>query len=335
MNFKIILALLSVFMPGANSHEARCKEFGELVAPDAPDVERDLNKRNTQPRGFSEYISDELRRFGNGSRPPPKALAIYLLTYLDVSPLLTRIDEAEFDVKLHTVGELHKNGFETTVEGLPAFLAEVVTQLLKNLSQGRNQVLQEELTQRDENDNLIDPVSLSQIYWAEGHLQAGPYLINVRQHIRETIPAAIEAREHPYLRSILEIINEKERRRYTMRDIPNLPPGWHRYVNSQRRCFYAASDLEDVSKDLFPAKGGKSEFERLLADALGGIEDIYYDPTIPTGSERLRRILIHLTELPLTGSLLGSIPGLLTSDMRRGLAHLLVCKGYIPSWSNI
>ena len=102
-------------------------------------------------------------------------------------------------------------------------------------------------------------------------------------------------------------------------------------LNRQRESYYAAESVRRGSQDL-QIVNKENLFNSLKDETYDGIIDVHEQP-FENGFERLNKVLIHATTLPITKSILGRIPQWIGSNEKKGICHMLVNDGRLK-WVN-
>lgn len=100
---------------------------------------------------------------------------------------------------------------------------------------------------------------------------------------------------------------------------------YQNHFNRQRESYYAAESVRRGAQDLQIANK-ENLFNSLKDETFDGIIDVHEQDYI-NGFERLKKVMIHATTLPITKSILGKIPQWVGSNEKKGLCHMLANEG--------
>ena len=143
----------------------------------------------------------------------------------------------------------------------------------------------------------------------------------------------IDEADMPYINALCEVYAEKLQQTVTPADLNNLPAGLRRDLANHRKAFFSVESIQRSVREIFA--DGEQQFNALKEDVFEGISPEYYDDSHLTGYDRLKAVLMKVTNTSLSASALINVIGLISNLEKKGICHILVNDDVIKSWVSI
>lgn len=277
------------------------------------------------------YPMDESaqRKIFNGTRKIGRDVAAKVVRHYNPTDFLDAVYAIDDEgPKEQLVETLDNYGFKTSTNKVDEYCADIFLRLMKNISEGQNEVLSDQIKPRDSKGKPISEVALPTAYIADGKLHVGGDTIDLPEHMK--VSDQIGDEEQPYIKALCDAFSDALKTKVTPENINTLPKHYQREFNDQRNYYNSAMWVQHSVRDIYP-DGGDDQFQILKEDAYEGIKETYFG-TYENGYERLTHVLIKITSTTLDKSVLSHIKNLIGNLEKKGLCHILVNDGTIVSW---
>lgn len=183
----------------------------------------------------------------------------------------------------------------------------------------------------DDEGKPLTPLSPTRYDRATGTIYLGNE--QIRLPIQLVPQDNIAEADMPYINALCEVYAEKLQQSVTPDTLNALPTGLRRDLANQRKAFFSAESIQRSVREIFA--DGEQQFNALKEDVFEGISPEYYDESHPTGYDRLKAVLMKVTNTSLSASALTNVIGLISNLEKKGICHILVNDDVIKSWVSI
>lgn len=234
------------------------------------------------------------------------------------------------DARMRLIEELSVQGFKTTDAQLDEYCADIFLKIIECGSDGKTEITPEMIPVRDDKGNILSFAPGMSAYIKDGKLYISGDAIDLPSSIE--VPDTVQSDELPYIKAVFDAYSDTLNMSVELANIGSLSPRYQMDFTQQRKAYYSIESVERGLRDIYP--DSDKQFQILEQDAYDGIYEVYVGD-YKNGYERLRQVLIKITNTTLDKSTLSHIKNLIGNLEKKGLCHLLVNDGIVHSWVNI
>jgi hypothetical protein len=174
----------------------------------------------------------------------------------------------------------------------------------------------------------VPQTEISTVFVREGQIHIGGTSIKLPERLRP--PAKVDKIEMGYAPKLLEAYSDAEKTSEVTEETLPRYPKYQQNFKEQREHYYNAVYVLERVRGVFSADDGE-QFDILKQETYDGISDVYHDD-YNNGFARLVAVLKQAAVINVSKSLLSNIRNLIGISEKKGVCHILVSEGTIPSW---
>lgn len=323
MDFGEFLQMLYKYRQNGESRA----EFVRVIT-DACIPEEAYEEKRIEVNPVYGYQSRMLQLIFNGEHPIGSDKASVLLGVLDRQQFETYFDSFPYDALEGLKQDLFDHGFDVDHANVAKACSSILDQCVRQMAAGIREVKVERLDfeAREQGRSVrnIDPASIS---FKDGKLYVHGETIMIDMSLMTEQEADETLR---YVAALCEAYADALGRDAVSPDeIEQLPKRFRDNYAEQNKAYFLADSIRHRVRETFPADGA-DEFENLKADMWAGVSSTY-QMSYKDAFERLLHVLEKSTLISLS-SVLVQIRNLINNYARKGICHILVNDGVIPSW---
>ncbi|MDR0858246.1 MAG: hypothetical protein LBN97_04365 [Oscillospiraceae bacterium] len=296
------------------------------------------DKRKANDGEYNPLVAlqpDALKRLHNGSRNISAKAATVILGHLDKRKFDDFIFGFSLDALTALCAKLREYGVDANAQNVGEVCADLFEGILKScvIATAKRQASNSEVEFADEiAPDLASPripqAQLSTVYIRDGQIHIGATTIKLPERLLP--PEKIDKIEMGYIPKLLEAYTDAEKViEVTQANLPEFQR-YQRNFTEQRENYYNAVYIFERVRGVFSAEDG-DQFDILKKETYFGISDVYADD-YDNGFARLTAVLKQAAVIDVSKSLLSNIGNLIGISEKKGVCHILVSEGTIPSW---
>lgn len=237
--------------------------------------------------------------------------------------------ELSYDALVNISKDLAGYGFEAYADTVPKVCASIMDQIIQHIAAGEPEdVHKVDYVARESGRRIKDvPITTVEMRGDKIHINGEVITVEVDR------VNAQENDENPkYLSAIYEAFESALNRKVDASIIDSLPRRYRETYKESNEGFFLADAIEHRLRETFD--DGAEEFKKLKEDEWHGISGTYWR-NYENGFERMSAVMDESSRTNLNDSCLMQIRNLINTLARKGICHILVNDGTIPSWVNL
>jgi hypothetical protein len=276
---------------------------------------------------------DALKRIYNGSRNISVKAASIIFGRLDKRKFDDFVFSASPDALMGLCAKLGEWGISANTQNVGAVCAGLFADILASLAhmepkQAKDGFMNEFSADIAPDFPRVPQTEISKVFIRGGQIHIGGTSIKLPEKLLP--PIEIDKIEMGYVPKLFEAYADAEQlNEITQETLPRYPK-YQRNFKEQREHYYNAVYILERVRGVFAAEDG-DQFDILKQETYDGISDVYADD-YDDGFERLKAVLKHAGVIDVSKSLLSNIRNLIGISEKKGVCHILVSEGTIPSW---
>jgi hypothetical protein len=280
---------------------------------------------------------DALRRIYNGNRGITPQNASVILGRLDKGQFAEYLERLSTDALDGLCTALNGSGIDANIGDVRAVCADLFEQILKACVTGDKRGAKTETAEFGENLSAnaitaaLPTAPLASVYIVDGKIHIGGAVIKLPERLLP--PAKITKAEMGYVPKLFEAYTDAEKPKTVTQNTLAAYPRYLRNFKEQREHYYNAVYVFERVRGVFADSEG-NQFDILKQETYDGISEVYADE-YDDGFERLIAVLKQAAVINVHKSLLCNIRNLIGISEVKGVCHILVSDGVIPSWVTV
>jgi len=289
---------------------------------------------SVEPNPLYELQADALRRIFSGTRGITPQNASIILGRLDKGRFIEYLEQQSTDALSGICVALNENGIDANVQNICSVCADLFEQILKVCAENvkrRSKTYNEEFS-----DDLpanfavakIPNTPIASVYITDGKIHIGGTTIKLPDKLLP--PAEVSNAEVGYVQKLFEAYSDAEKPKKVTHITLGKYPKYLRNFSEQREHYFNAIYVFERVRGVFAPSEG-NHFDILKQETYNGISEVYYDD-YENGYDRLTAVLKQAAVINVNKSMLCNIRNLIGISEVKGICHILVSDGTIPSW---
>lgn len=282
-----------------------------------------------QKNPMYDYKDRMLQYIFKGEKPIAEDVAQVLAGGFDRASFEAYFEEFSYDALENMASDLSAYGFEAHADTVPMICASIMDQIIHHIAAGEPEAVYEvDYIARETGKRIKDvPITTVEMRGDKLHINGEVITVDVERINTEDVD------ENPkYLTAIYEAFESALNRKVDASVIDTLPRRFRETYKESNEGFYLADAIEHRLRETFD--DGEEEFMKLKKDEWHGISGTYWK-NYENGFERMSAVMDESCRTNLNDSCLMQIRNLINTLARKGICHILVNDGTIPSWVNL
>ena len=282
---------------------------------------------------------DSLKSFFNGSRKISVKNATFILGRMDKNKFEDYITKFSPDTLNSVCAALGKHGITADLLNVGKVCADLLEAALRQSIEPAKKNIKE-IGQEEFTDEIAIPaesvripaIPLANVFIRDGKIHiGGAAVINLPEKLIP--PDEVLPTEMGYVPKLFEAYSDDAKPKSVTQINLVEYPKYRTNFNEQREHYFNAIYVMERVRGVFAAEDG-NQFEILKKETYDGISEVYREDYI-SGYIRLNAVLKQTGLINMSKSLLANIPNLVGISEKKGVCHILVSEGVIPSWVEI
>lgn len=243
---------------------------------------------------------------------------------------IDKFDELPVDTREQMISDFEKKGVKFGDSEPSEILVAEFKEIVFSIAQGSQGSTNQNVPRVDARGQSIREIEPASVYLdkAANMIVIGETKIKVTPIL---MTDEIRPEEQKYIAALSEVYDEKKREEKLTIAGPMPDAFYDEDLQSQRQFFFDAESVYQAVRDAF--QDGDQEFDIMKKEAYEGIRETYIGQ-YSDGFERLRQVLIKITNTSFQRTELVKFTHLIGNSEKKGICHMLVEDKRIKSWVN-
>ena len=277
---------------------------------------------------------DALRRIYNGNRGLKAQYASLILGRLDKGRFIEYLESLSTDALSGICAALNEKGIDSNIQNVCSVCADLFEQILKACTESGKRKAKTDMEEFGEDFPAsisaarLPSTRISSVYIVDGKIHIGGTTIKLPEKLLP--PAEVTTAEMGYVPKLIEAYTDAVKPKSITQKTLTKYPKYLRNFKEQREHYFNALYVFERVRGIFAASEG-NQFDILKQETYDGISDVYADD-YNNGYDRLNAVLKQAAVINVSKSMLCNIRNLIGISEVKGICHILVSDGTIPSW---
>jgi len=254
-----------------------------------------------------------------------------IISFFNPVGFIDRFDALPEDTKEKMISDFQKKGIKFGESEASEILVAEFKEIVFSIAQGSQGSTSQNVPRVDARGRLIGEIAPTSVF-----LDRTANMIVIGETKIKVTPILmtdeIRPEEQKYIAALLEAYAElKHTEKLTIEDLMHDYCFLYEDLQNQRQFFFDAASVYQAVRDAF--QDGDQEFDILKKEAYEGIRETYIGQ-YSDGFERLRQVLIKITNTSFQRTELVKFTHLIGNSEKKGICHMLVEDKRIRSWVN-